>query len=319
MFARYTINGTGTVANILSDVVAICTGQTDKTLLSAACDQANTYIISSVGNEAGWTVHDPAAGTNKQVIKAPNADTSTKYVLLDFSFFSGSTYNAYVNLYETWDNGTPHSGTNPAFTAWSAYSASYPALAITTAGSSLLISASNRRLVIWSRTAAGVYTLNGPFVVAERERIDPWDTFSAGYPVGIMGYSDLILAYPSSDNYGFQSPRAKGASGDILKPYYNVNTAANDGSANGYVQQAQIAKDANFNTVHPMLPMYLRGNTTAFGYLHLGGKVSGDMYVTTYNNGALGDEITYNGKQYMVMGSSASGSYPNSRLAVPKY
>ena len=41
-------------ANVLADVVAILTGTTDKTTLSASCSQENTYIVSGAGTPAGW-------------------------------------------------------------------------------------------------------------------------------------------------------------------------------------------------------------------------------------------------------------------------
>lgn len=87
MYVKYTWLATATEAQVRSDIIAIMTGATSSSGLSASCDTANTvwYATSTTTN---WTVHDsaPAAGQGgyavgtSQVLKSLNADgTSYKY------------------------------------------------------------------------------------------------------------------------------------------------------------------------------------------------------------------------------------------------
>lgn len=312
MFAKYQYVAGASVANILADVVAILTGTTNKAMLSADCDQANTYILSTVA--AGWTVFDASAGTNKQCISAPCAGGGPdKYVVLDFNT-SGYVLS---KLYETW-NASTHTGTNVANLS---DNASYSPTINATTGGILFLAATNRYLIVQGYIS-GIWSANGPAIIVERERIDPWDTSAAGYPCGLFGsLSTAIDQYTTaSTNNGFHSPRCKGATSDVTgaNACYDALTAIGMGSnAYNYASPVYMARDASFNSVHALLPIYLRAHGSYLGsMLHLGGKIQGDIYLTTRANGSGGDEITYNSSTFFIFKDGNSG---NIRLAIPKY
>lgn len=109
MFAKYEYQVGATLANVMSDIVALLTGETNKANLSADCVQANTYIISTVA--AGWTVYDAIAGTNAQCLRALDVGSSTyKYLVVDLN----STGRLLSKTYESWDSGA-YTGTNLAY------------------------------------------------------------------------------------------------------------------------------------------------------------------------------------------------------------
>jgi hypothetical protein len=313
MFARYTITGAGALAtvqaNVLNDVIAICTGETNKANLSATCDQANTYIVGT--EPAGWTLHDSSITgylTTRKAIKAPNADGTWKYVLMTTDLVSGTIFNVWPFLYENWDNGTgggtAHTGTNLARSSYPAVNGAWPYLNYN-AGDSLFLSVSARRLVIWSRSATGGYCIF-PILISERERVDPWDTVVAGYPVGV--YSEV------NSTGGAISPRTRNSLAVDVKPAtYAYNTAAATATASSYATGTLRARDATFQPVHPVLPIYLRG-PSSLGHLHLGGQLQGGIYMTTNSTGVTGDEVSYNGQQYVLLQDTS-----NARFMIPKF
>ncbi len=72
MFATYNYSAGGTQQGVLDDLIAILTGETNVSNLSATCNKGATSITATI--PAGWTLHDAAAGTVTKVIKAPLAD-----------------------------------------------------------------------------------------------------------------------------------------------------------------------------------------------------------------------------------------------------
>jgi hypothetical protein len=107
MYTKYAYKAGSTQANIVSDLVALLTGETNKANLSASCDQSETFIVSTVA--AGWTLHDAASTTNGKVVKAARYDNGAAYKFAEIVVSSATTIYMYV--YETFDSGT-HSGTN---------------------------------------------------------------------------------------------------------------------------------------------------------------------------------------------------------------
>ena len=61
-YARYNYSNTATLVNIINDINAVLTGETNKANLSAGCDQTNTFILNTYAN-AGWTLHDQTANS----------------------------------------------------------------------------------------------------------------------------------------------------------------------------------------------------------------------------------------------------------------
>ncbi len=109
MLTTYKYNAGSTLANILADITALLTGETNKVNLSTDCNQAGTVITSTIA--AGWTVHDGATGTAGQtVFKLHDGANVYGYAMVDLSV-SGRLL---VRGYEAWDAAT-HTGTNPIY------------------------------------------------------------------------------------------------------------------------------------------------------------------------------------------------------------
>lgn len=149
MFAKYSYLAGASQANIMNDVVLMLTGTTDKTLLSASCNQANTEILATY-EPAGWILHDAAAGTNAKVIKAPCVGDAAqfKYVKITTNVSAGTIQ---TGLWESWNEVT-HIGTNLASTSETANCGQRWA---TGAPGSLYISASAGRIVLYGASSAG--------------------------------------------------------------------------------------------------------------------------------------------------------------------
>ncbi len=176
MFAKYVYTAGATAANILSDLAAILTGETDTANLSVSCDKPNSSILATI--PAGWTLHDAAAGTNARALKAPLADNASafKFVILDLN----TAGYIQTKVYETWDT-TSHTGTNLAYgsnvtTASQQFS--------TTLAGTVYLFASARFLLLFSTVNAvwGSSTNSGASGCLERSRACPWDTPAAGWP-----------------------------------------------------------------------------------------------------------------------------------------
>ncbi len=198
MYTKYVYNSGSDITNVLSDVIAILTGETDKANLSADCDQTNTEIISTVA--AGWTVHDAAAGTDAQVIKAPLADDATTFKYINLN--AGSSGYLKTEVWETWDE-VAHSGTNMAYDS---NSTSYSPRLDLTDGGTLYLFASARFAAFTSQTAAGYgpSSYGGVTGCFEHTRGLPFDTVANGWPPycwGTFGRAD------SSGNYFGYKPR----------------------------------------------------------------------------------------------------------------
>jgi len=107
MYAEYHYKAGSTITNILNDIAAMLTGETNVASLSGDCITANSVIISAVA--AGWTEHDYATGINSRIIKSPHADNAALYKYLEIVY--QATDQLYFRAYETWDAGS-NTGTN---------------------------------------------------------------------------------------------------------------------------------------------------------------------------------------------------------------
>jgi hypothetical protein len=291
MFARLDYQAGTPVANLLADIVAVLTGTTDKATLSASIIQNTSYIVAS--EAAGWSVHDASAGTNKKVFSAPNADGSTKYVLVDLSVagFVGLT------AYESW-NASTHTGTNPCYYgAVSGLSNSRPTVNLG-AGGTLYIGASARYLFCTGYNGAAYDNINS--LIAERERVEAWDTLGAGYPLVVQAYQNWNF---------FTCPRMKGPSGDQISSsaVYSVSTAY------GTSVSGTLGRDASFNPEHilaPVLP-YVSGSQSLVPQKMV--ALNAAPMFTTSSYGSSGDEAIVSGSNYFI---ASSGPI---RMAIPKF
>ncbi|MBF0341892.1 MAG: hypothetical protein HQL95_13155 [Magnetococcales bacterium] len=197
MNAKYTYVAGATAANILADLVAILTGETNINNLSASCNKPFTTIESITA--AGWTLHDAAAGTNAKCLKAPLADDATtfKYVVLD----TNTAGYVITKVYETW-NATTHVGTNLAFNS---DVVGYQQRVSTTVTGTIYLFATARFMLLASLYSGlwGSSTNAGPSGCFERTRAGAWDTVTAGWPpYYFCSFGDL-----ASTGLGAWSPR----------------------------------------------------------------------------------------------------------------
>ena len=196
MYSKYAYSAGATTANILADVVAIVTGETNVNNLSSSCDKANSSIVADVA--AGWTLHDAAAGTNAKTVKAALADDAAtfKYLILD----TNTASSILTKVYETWDAGA-HTGTNKCTNS---DNASYNQQINTTSGGIIHIFATARFMLLCSQLGStwGSPSYSGGSGCFERTRVCPWDTVAAGYPpylfanLGYWAYNDTGACMP---------------------------------------------------------------------------------------------------------------------------
>jgi hypothetical protein len=285
---------------VLSDVVAILTGTTDKDTLSASCDKASTTITSVVA--AGWTVHDSSAGTNAVCIKAPLADNASayKYVVVD----TNTAGSVYTKVYETWSDST-HTGTN--LTTGSSSSTASQRVDYA-AGGLLNIGASERYCCLTGTygttygTSNGTYPLTGCY---ERTRIGPWDTVAKGVPPFLymvsngLGteYAPRLLRY---DNTSLTTTNATLKIGTIGLTDLTVRPTTYN-----------IINENNVQ-VTPMWPMYV-SNTALMNCPY--GNISSlcDIWLLPDSVAAPGTTFTSSGKTYIVFKGTANGQ---SRFAI---
>ena len=195
MYTVYRYSSGAEEQDILDDIVAILTGETDVSYLSSSCDKPNTTITSTVA--AGWAVHDIAPGYATGVgcvIKAPVADDATAFKYVGLRFIK-STGAFYVYIYEDWDN-VAHSGTNGSNTVSEVGGNQLrvePNIDDMTRGN-FYLSASLRHIALYSYYLSGTThywgcsTGNAPILVLERTRVTSWDTVANGYPPFILYY-----------------------------------------------------------------------------------------------------------------------------------
>jgi hypothetical protein len=287
MFTVYNYAAGATQANVLSDIVKLLTGETNKANLSAACVQANTSILSTVA--AGWSVWDASAGTNIQCLRAINQDASTyKYYLLQF----GSTTAFSAATAESWNAGT-HTGTNVtpyAANTWDSAGGGY-----------FYIYATSKNIVILPWTSTGYKGIVGSLFEFTREATP------ATYPTAVV-VSGTGFCNPSGATSGY-SPRIKSplGAGDYTSTNYVhmgalaplpscVQNLNNTGSASYRDStEAVIISAYRFGAGFyiPWDGSFVRG-----GYL-LG--LSQDVYVTNNNLSSTLDEIVYNSKNYIIV------------------
>ncbi len=175
-----------TPANILTDLIAILTGETNPANLSADCDQANTTISTTV-SVAGWTVHDSAASATSQVIKAPYVDDGTAFKYLEIKI------DSYIETwgYETFDE-VNHTGTNKTGNTTSSYY--YQSFDESNGGTIHLFS--SPRFIAYSSQESngwgGYY--DGMTIAAEHSRNQPWNTIASGYPAFALLFTGYLFS-----------------------------------------------------------------------------------------------------------------------------
>lgn len=287
MYAVYNYKAGSTQAQVLSDIVAIATGTTNVSSLSASCVQANTSIISTVA--AGWTVHDAAAGANAQVIRCLNNDGTTyKYAYVSLPSSTGVS----ITGPESW-NASTHAATNntTASTAsWDMASGGYFYLYVTP-----------RNFIMMSWTVSGYQPALG---VLEYSR----DLITAtSYPCHAVLYGTLMTLFT------VYLPRMKNVSsaGDSL------NMAVSNGAI-----KAEMGNYSGSSSIYTASTVF-RDSTEALNALvYKIGITNNTFHYGTYyevltSGFGLGnslDEVTFSGTTYVIFKRTAQDAC----LLIPK-
>ncbi len=306
MYANYAYLTGATQANILADLTALLTGETNKANLSASCDQANTVIVSDIA--AGWTLHDNAAGSNLKVLKAPLVDDAAqyKYLMLDLA----TSLAVKIYGYESW-NATAHTGTNVTANSTSSYFQRYQ----TAEPGVLHVFATARMVVIIGAygSVVGDDNYRGASVYAEGSRLQPWDTVAQGYPKGLLVGASYGF---TSSNKAVYASRFKTASNtDVVGTSASLH-AMSIGAANGSelyyssdfpVGSTMAVYDDQGNQTIPLLPFYVGDTTTMAMPLTDLTSVSGIGFAPS-NKLANFEIVTINANDYMALPMFSSGS-----------
>lgn len=288
MYAVYNYQAGSTQANVLNDLVKILTGETNKANLSANCVQANTSILSTV--PAGWTLHDAAAGTNTQNIKALNQDGTTyKY----FSLQMTSTTTMSGAFYESW-NAIAHTGTNWAAQYW-------PTTTWDSAGGGYFyIYATSKNIIIMPWTSTGYKSMQAISLFEFTPDVTP-----AGYPraahiTDIQYFGNASNISSSISRFKYSTTTGDGTSGGAI--CYPV------GLTYSWLNNSQLYRDTSEAS---NLLVYRVGFLNTSNWHFQGSNY--DFYITGPNASNL-DEIVYSGKTYVCF----RGSNSPATFLVPK-
>jgi hypothetical protein len=291
MWAKYTYNASVSQANLLADLVAILTGTTDKTTLSADCDQANTEILATY-DVAGWTVHDASAGTNAQVLKAPCEGDAAQFKYVEIN--TNTAGQVFMGLWESW-NETTHVGTNLAYQS---KTSNYGQRYSTTLTGQVYISASSGRLMLYGVSAAGNGSANAVGAatgVIEGGRAFTWCAVGQGFtPAAFLRTS---AAYSCS--------RHKGSDG-VIYTAATVNQffSTGFGIAQGNATFNSAGPPAALGNHLPLAAIVGQGTSTAStGAVFSDFNPSGMLAVGL---GAGLDEFAYNAQTWVVWPVSAT-------------
>ena len=311
MFCKYAYNAGITQAQLLSDIVAILTGETTVSNLGAGCDQANT-TISTARAVAGWTVHDSSGGTNVQVIKAACNGDAAQYKYVEIN--TNTAGEVICGLWESWDAGT-NAGTNLAnLSKTSSQSQRYS----TTLAGTLYISASQHRIAIYGAyTAVTGNSANGAATfILEADRGFTWCAVGQGFtPVTFLHTSGQLGSSPRAISCANTVVTTTSAQVQILTMADCMSGATNiaftTSSPNGVPMSGGVYG-------LPLLPfMGSPGSTTQSTRTAFSGFSISDTYVVPGGFSSSLDETAYDGDTFIVFPvSSASNGYQ--KLAVPK-
>jgi len=105
MFAKIGWTGSPSNANFISDIVAIFTGETNKSNLSTDVALGATSIISVY--PAGWDIYDSSTGVaDEYILRAPTVDDATQYKYCRMKVTGTTTRQFVSSVMEDWDAGS---------------------------------------------------------------------------------------------------------------------------------------------------------------------------------------------------------------------
>lgn len=303
MYGRYVYTAAATMDNIIDDIAAILTGQTDSSLLAAAVIP-DTELVGTIATT--WSVYDNATGSDnpRVILRSAISDAGSKYKFLGLG--NNGSGSLVVYSYEDWNTST-NTGTNAVSVTW--------AMGI---GSSKQITLhANSKGAYVSRPAIDGTTAIAGAVVTEFDRWDISRTTSATYPDAVLCYAGSgwgtnsnnggptgsVAPFVAADRC--KSPRFKNgnANGDLTAQSVNwapVHMAASmhDASNAGVSMPSTYIRSSDETVYHPVSPMLVGKWTAGF----LGGMMSpyADVYWSTRNVGGNFVEMVVDSKTYVV-------------------
>lgn len=300
MYGRYVYTAAATLNNVIDDIAAILTGQTNSSLLAAAVIP-DTELDGTIPTT--WSVYDNATGSDnpRVILRSPISDAGSKYKFLGLG--NNGSDSLVVYSYEDWNTST-NTGTNAVSVTW--------AMGI---GSSKQITLhANSKGAYVSRPAIDGTTVIAGAVVTEFDRWDITRTTSATYPDAVLCYAGS--GWGTSNNNGapvggtspyvagdrckalrFKNGNANGDLTDQLVNWVPVHMAASVHEADESMPGTYI-RSSDETVYHPVSPMLVGRWTAGF----LGGMMSpyADVYWSTRNVGNNFVEMVVDSKTYVV-------------------
>jgi len=296
MYCKYAWNAGATAANVLADITAILTGTTDKTGLSASCDQTNTNIISTIA--AGWELYDDTAGTNRKCVRTAIHDDVTNYLYVTVD--TNTANKILIAAFESW-NASTNTGTNQVA---SSDTNNYITVALASAGYVLFFATPKG---LGFTTSAGGTGVGNCVFFCQRTRKSAWDTVANGYPPIAAWWSRganlyLIAGIRALSNTGSDLV-GTGIVMDLLSPCFRMvyNVAGLSG-----VTPSTAFPDANKTKKYGLFDISITGSTGSSATAtigNVGGSVSelNDIwFLGTIAATHEISEIICNGKTYVV-------------------
>lgn len=299
MYGRYVYTAAATLNNVIDDIAAILTGQTNSSLLAAAVIP-DTELDGTIPTT--WSVYDNATGSDnpRVILRSAISDAGSKYKFLGLGSNAGSLV---VYSYEDWNTST-HTGTNAVSVTW--------AMGIG-ASKQITLHANNKAAYV-SRPAIDETTLIAGACVSEFDRWDIWRTTGATYPDAVLCYAGSGWGTangngaPVSDNSPIiavdrcKAIRTKSGNnnGDLISQLVNwapIHMAASVHLSEVPFPSTRI-RTADETVYHPTSPMIVGNWVVGF----LGGMMSphSDVYWSTRNVGNNFVEMVVDSKTYVV-------------------
>ncbi|OQY56435.1 MAG: hypothetical protein B6247_04055 [Candidatus Parabeggiatoa sp. nov. 2] len=298
MYAEYEYVENSQKSEILADLVAIFTGESDPSNLSDSCNKANTSIISTV--PAGWTLHDAAASANSQVVKAPYVDDANSYKYVEIMLQS----RLGLSGYESFDANS-HTGVNKTSnnTTSSGYTQPY---SNTQAGKFYLLSSARFLVILGEYATYRGDNSQGMIIAAEYSRTQPWNM--SGFP----SFAILLSGYGLGGQPMAYIVRAMDTLGnDVIGDSVYIaseGSSYNDWNSLDHFPQGTDTKvmDATKKRYVPFLPILL---VKAKKYSVRLGDFSTISNVWVAPKSLLGqfETITEDGDEFIALQANASG------------
>ncbi len=303
MYGRYVYTAAATLNNVIDDIAAILTGQTNSSLLAAAVIP-DTELDGTIATT--WSVYDNATGSDnpRVILRSAISDAGSKYKFLGLG--NNGSGSLVVYSYEDWNTST-NTGTNAVSVTW----------AMGIGVSKQITLHANNKAAYVSRPAIDDTTVIAGACVSEFDRWDISRTTSATYPDAVLCYAGSGWGTSSSNGAptGTGSPfvaadrcrairfKNGNANGDLTGQSVNwapVHMAASLHSATtiaGAMPSTYI-RSSDETVYHPVSPMVVGKWTAGF----LGGMMSpyADVYWSTRNVGNNFVEMVVDSKTYVV-------------------